>query len=93
MKALPYEALSGNFTKVWATIESGGEEVLIKRGRRPVASIVPEPPYQTALDVFGDLHRLLGEAAGSAVAENLAAIRKGRRRRGTLRELHNPWAS
>ena len=92
MKVLSYDALSRNFTEEWATIESAGEEVLVRRGRRPVASIVPEPPALTALEVFGDLHGLLGEAAGSALARKLAAIRKGRRK-GTLHELRNPWAS
>jgi hypothetical protein len=91
MKVLEYEALSRNFTKAWAAIESGGEEVLVKRGPRAVASIVPEPPGMTALDVFGDLHGVLGEAAGSVLRKKLAAIKVSRH--GTLRELRNPWAT
>lgn len=91
MKVLAYEALSRNFTKAWAAIESNGEEVLVKRGPRAVASILPEPRAVTALDIFGDLHGVLGEGAGSVLAKKLAAIKGSRR--GTLRELRNPWAS
>lgn len=93
MKVLSYDALSRDFTKTWAAIESMGEEVLIKRGRRRVARIVPEPPALTALDVFGDLHGALGEAAGSVLTRKLAEIKSGARRRATLHELRNPWAS
>ncbi len=93
VNVLSYDALSRDFAKVWGAIESAGEEVLIKRGRRRVARIVPEPPAQTALDVFGDLHGVLGEAAGVVLMRKLAANRRGTRRHATLRELRNPWAS
>ncbi len=93
MKVLSYEAMVRDFPKRWADIESAGQEVVIKRNHRRVASIVPEPPSLTALNVFGDLYGMLGEATGSVLARNLAAIRKGKRRRPTLGELRNPWAS
>jgi len=54
---------------------------------------MPEPSLATALDVFGDLHGAIGEDAGSILAGKLAEVRNGKRRRGTLRELRNPWAS
>ena len=93
MKVLSYDALARNFPKLWAEIECAGEEVVIRRDRRRVASIVPEAPVLTALNVFGDLYGVLGEAAGSVLARNLAGIRNGKRRRLTLGELRNPWAS
>lgn len=93
MKVLSYDALARNFPKRWADIECAGQEVVIRRNRRRVARIVPEPATLTALNVFGDLYGALGEAAGSALARNLAAIRNGKRRRNALGELRNPWAS
>jgi len=93
MKVLTYDMLARNFPKAWATIESKGEEVAVTRQRRRVACIVPEPPPSTALDVFGDLHGVLGERAGAVLASTLAAVRNGRHRRQTLQELRNPWAS
>lgn len=93
MKVLSYDMLARNFPKTWATIETKGEPVLVTRNRRRVARIVPEPPLSTALATFGDLYGTLGERAGAVIAGKLAGIRNGQRRRGTLRELRNPWAS
>jgi hypothetical protein len=93
MKVLAYEALVRDFRRTWAAIESTGEEVVVKRDRRRVARIVPEPRALAALDVFGDVHGALGEAGGAALTRRLASVRSGKRRRGTLRELRNPWAS
>lgn len=93
MKVLTYDTLARNFPKAWATIETQGEEVVVTRHRRLVARIVPEPPPATALDVFSDLHGVLGEPAGAVLAGTLAAVRNGKRRRQTLQELRNPWAS
>jgi antitoxin (DNA-binding transcriptional repressor) of toxin-antitoxin stability system len=93
MKVLTYDALARDFPRAWATIETRGEEVLVTHHRRHVARIVPEPPPATALDVFGDLHGVLGEPAGAVLARSLAATKNGKRFRGTLQELRNPWAS
>ena len=92
MKVLSYDALARNFPKAWATIETRREEVVVTRNRCRVARIVPEPLPTTALDVFGDLHGVLGERAGAVLSSKLAKARNGRRR-GTLAELRNPWAS
>jgi hypothetical protein len=92
MKVLSYDVLSRNFSKAWADIESSGEEVVVRRNRRRVASILPEPLACTALEIFGDLHGVLGERAGSVLADKVTAGGKSRRR-GMLRELRNPWAS
>ena len=93
MKVLTYDRLARNFPKAWAAIETKGEEVVVTRHRRRVACIVPEPPPATALDVFSDLHGVLGERAGAILGSSLAAVRNGGRRRKTLQELRNPWAS
>jgi antitoxin (DNA-binding transcriptional repressor) of toxin-antitoxin stability system len=93
MKVLTYDSLAQNFPKAWAAIETQGEEVVVTRRRRRVACIVPEPPPATALDVFGDLHGVLGERVGAVLASSIAAVRNGGRRRKTLQELRNPWAS
>ena len=93
MKVLSYDTLSRNFAKAWADIESRGEEVVVKRKRRRVACILPEPAPLTALEIFEDLHGILDEATGSTLMRNLAAVKEGQRRQGTLGELRNPWAS
>lgn len=93
MKVLSYDTLSRNFTKTWAAIESSGEEIVVKRNRRRVASILPEPSGLAALEMFSDLHGVLGETTGLALTRKLSALRNGRRRRGTLHELRNPWGS
>ena len=93
MKAVSYKVLARNFSKVWATIEDSGEEVVVTRNHRRVARIMPEAKPAAALAVFGDLHGVLGEAAGVALAGKLARFRRSTHRRGTLRELRNPWAS
>ena len=93
MKVLTYDSLARNFPTIWAAIETKGEEVAAARPRRRVACIVPEPPPATALDVFGDLHGVLGERVGAILASSLAAVRNGGRRRKTLQELRNPRAS
>jgi len=68
--------LARNFPKAWAAIETQGEEVVVMRHRRRVASIVPEPPPSTALGVFGDLHGVLGERVGAVLASNLGSSGK-----------------
>ena len=93
MKVLTYDALARNFPRAWATIETKGEEVVVTRHRRRVACIVPEPPPATAMDVFGDLHGVLGEREGAILAGTLTAAKNGKRHRGTIQELRNPWAS
>ncbi|MBI5385983.1 MAG: hypothetical protein HZA90_15000 [Verrucomicrobia bacterium] len=93
MKVLTYDQLARDFPEAWAAIESSGEEVVVTRHRHSVARIVPEPPPATALEVFGDLHGVLGEQGGTVLATSLAKVRNGGKRQGTLQELRNPWAS
>ena len=93
MKVLSYDALARDFPKAWDAIETKGEEVMVTRRRRRVARIVPELAPTNALEVFGDLHGLLGEAAGAILATGLADLRKEGGRRQSLQGLRNPWAS
>jgi antitoxin (DNA-binding transcriptional repressor) of toxin-antitoxin stability system len=90
MKGLMYDRPARDFRKAWAAIQTNGEEVAVTRHRRCVARIMPEPRPADALEVFGDLYGVLGERAGAALAKDLAADGKGRRRREMLQELCNP---
>ena len=79
-----------NFSAVIDTLERRCEEILLVRNRRHVARLVPEPPHQDALHVFGDLYRTLDDETADALSAAVAATRK--RRRGRVSELRNPWA-
>ena len=93
MKLLAYDALARDFPRAWARIEAQGEEVMVMRRRRRVARIVPELAPSSAMDVFGDLHGVLGERTGAVLARKLATARRKGCLRNTLEELRNPWAS
>ena len=93
MKVMSYNSLARDFPRVWARIETQGEEVMVTRRRRRVARIVPEPAPSTAIDVLGDLYGVLGERTGAVLARKLATARREGCLRGTLEELRNPWAS
>ena len=83
MKVLSYDALARNFPKVWANIESTGEEVVVTRNRRRVARIVPEAERMDAFQIFADLEGVLGENAGAALARKVAESRRKNGRKGT----------
>ena len=93
MKVLTYETLARDFPKAWASLETRGEEVVVTHHRRRVARIVPEPSPANALEVFEDLHGVLGEREGAVLANTLGAVRKAKGRRETIEELRNPWVS
>ncbi|MCK6501383.1 MAG: type II toxin-antitoxin system Phd/YefM family antitoxin [Nitrospira sp.] len=90
MKTLSVTEVARNFSTVIDRVEHRQEEILLVRNRRRVARLVPEPPHQTALEVFGDLYRTLDEQTAAALTAQVSAARK--RRRGRLSELTNPWA-
>jgi len=72
-------------------VETKQQEIVLTRNTKPVARLVPEPPALNALEALGDLYRTLDDQTADALA---AAIRSSRRtRRGTLKELRNPWDS
>src|SRR3970040_1919811 len=91
MKTLTVTELARNFSAVLDGVERSQEEVMLVRNRRPIARLVPEPPAQNALEVLGDLYRTLDDSTADALAKAIKSGRKGKR--GTLRELRNPWAS
>jgi antitoxin (DNA-binding transcriptional repressor) of toxin-antitoxin stability system len=91
MKSLSVTEVARNFSRVLDHLERDQEEVVLVRNHRPVARLIPEPPAQDALAVLGDLYRTLDDETASALAAAMGAVRN--RRKGTLSELRNPWAS
>jgi prevent-host-death family protein len=90
MKTLSVTEVARNFSAVLDSVERDQEEIVLVRNRRQVARLVPEAPRQDALEVFGDLHRVLDDETAEALS---AAVSSGRKsRRGRLSELRNPWA-
>jgi antitoxin (DNA-binding transcriptional repressor) of toxin-antitoxin stability system len=87
MKTMTATEVSRNFSRVLDSLERGDEEIVILRGRQPVARMVPGAPRMTALEALGDLHRTLDDAEGEAWLADLAGAD---RRRG--REVRDPWA-
>jgi prevent-host-death family protein len=79
-----------NFSAVLDSVERKQEEIVLVRNRRRVARLVPEPPEQDALEVFGDLFRTLDDETAEALTRAISAVRKSRR--GRVSELKNPWA-
>ena len=91
MKRLTVTEVARNFSAVMDGVEARQEEIVLMRNNKPIARLVPEPPAQNALEVLGDLYRTLDDETADALAE---AIKSGRKlKRGTLKELRNPWAS
>jgi prevent-host-death family protein len=91
MKKLTVTEVARNFSAVMDGVEADQEEILVVRNKKPIARLIPEPPAQTALEVLGDLYRTLDDDTADALAE---AINDGKKtRRGSLRELRNPWDS
>ena len=76
-----------NFSRVLDTLERGDEEIIVLRGRHPVARMIPGAPRMTALEALGDLYRTLDDAEGEAWLEDVAGAD---RRLG--REVRDPWA-
>lgn len=91
MKTLTVTEVARNFSAVLDGVERRQEEVVLVRNHRRIARLVPEPPAGNALDVLGDLYRTLDERTANELAAAVNRTRK--RRRGTLAELRNPWAS
>lgn len=91
MKTLTVTEVARNFSAVMDALENEQEEIVLLRNHRPIARLIPEPPAQNALEVFGDLYRTLDDATADALVE---AVKTGRKStRGTLSELRNPWVS
>jgi prevent-host-death family protein len=91
MKTLTVTEVARNFSAVVDSVQEDQEEVVLVRNNKPVARLVPEPAAQTALEVLGDLYRTLDDDTAEALSEAIRSNRKTKR--GTLKELRNPWAS
>ena len=79
-----------NFSAVLDAVERNQEEIVLVRNKRPIARLVPEPPRQDALSVFGDLYRTLDDTTADALSAAIASHRRGRR--GRVSEMKDPWA-
>jgi antitoxin (DNA-binding transcriptional repressor) of toxin-antitoxin stability system len=90
MKTLSVTEVARNFSAVLDSLEKEQEEIVLVRNRRKIARLVPEPPQQEALEVFGDLYRTLNDETAEALTAALSSTRKTRRDR--VSELRNPWA-
>jgi prevent-host-death family protein len=91
MKRLKISEVARNFRAVVHRVEAEQEEVVLTRNNRPIARLVPEPPALNALEVLGDLYHTLDDETADALAEGVRLSRKGKR--GTLKELRDPWVS
>ena len=91
MKTLTVTEVARHFSAVMNQVEADQEEVILIRNNRAIARLVPEPPSMNALEVLGDLYRTLDDEAADALAEGVSVSRRGKR--GTLKELRDPWAS
>jgi antitoxin (DNA-binding transcriptional repressor) of toxin-antitoxin stability system len=79
-----------NFSAVLDALERDQEEIVLVRNQQRVARLVPEPPHQDALAVFGDLYRTLDDDTADALTAAIASRRRSRR--GRVSELRDPWA-
>ena len=91
MKTLTVTDVARNFSAVLDGMEADQEEIVLVRNHRTIARLVPEPPAQTALEVFGDLYRTLDDQTAEQLVKAIKSTKAGRR--GTVAELRNPWAS
>ncbi len=87
MKTLTATEVSRNFSRVLDELERGGEEIVIVRGRHPVAKMVPGAPRLTAIEALGDLYRTLDDADGRAWLEDMRGADRPLRH-----EARDPWA-
>ena len=95
MKQIDDVEFGRRFRAAVARAASEGEEIIVTHRSRKVARIIPEPVRQTACEAMADLGNTLGAEACAAWSRQMAAVRgrAGRTRRGTLKELRDPWAS
>ena len=87
MRTMTATDVSRNFSRVLDILERGDEEIVVVRGKHPVARMVPGAPRMTALEALGDLYRTLDDATGEAWLDD----RRGADRR-LGREVRDPWA-
>jgi len=90
VKTLSVTDVARNFSAVLDALERDQEEIVLVRNQRHIARLIPEAPYQDALNVFGNLYRTLDDETADALSAAIASQRKSRR--GRVAELRDPWA-
>ena len=87
MKILSATEISRNFSRVLDELEQGGEEIVVIRGKHPVAKMVPGAQRLTALEALADLYRTLDDAEGRSWLRDMAKADRPARK-----EIRDPWA-
>lgn len=87
MKILTATEVSRNFSRVLDELEHGHGEIIIMRGKHPVAKMVPGAPRLTALQALADLYHTLDDKEGEAWIKDAAEADRPSRR-----EVRDPWA-
>ena len=87
MKILTATEISRNFSRILDELERGGEEIVIVRGKNPVARMVPGAPRLNALEALADLYHTIEDAEGSAWLKDMKDAD-----RPVKKEMRDPWA-
>ena len=87
MKILTATEISRNFSRILDDLERGGEEIVIVRGKHPVARMVPGAPRLNALEALADLYHTIDDAEGSAWLKDMENAD-----RQVKKEMRDPWA-
>jgi prevent-host-death family protein len=66
--------VSRNFSRVLDSLEHGEKEVNIVRNNRPVARLVPEPKFMTAIEALDGLYGILSEEEGLALYNDIKSF-------------------
>jgi len=72
MKAMTVTEVARNFRAVMDAVESEEEEIVVIRNHKPIARLVPESPEMTAIEVLGDLYKMLDDGTAEALTEAIA---------------------
>lgn len=87
MTTITATELARNLSRVLDRLEGGSGSLVVERNGRPVATLVPGVPAQSASEAMADLHGTLDDATGRAW---LRDARAWRRWKGP--GLRDPWA-
>jgi len=86
MKTMTATDVSRGFSRVLDDLEHGGEEIVVLRNKHAVARLVPGAPRMTAIEAFGDLHRVLDNEEGAAWMADAETLD-----RPLSEERRDPW--
>jgi len=87
VRILTATEISRNFSRLLDELARGGEEIVVMRGKHPVAKMVPGAPRLTALEALADLYRTLDDTEGRAWIKDAAGAD-----RQAKKEMRDPWA-